>query len=163
MPLVRFGTSDVFWSGDLQTGSPAIPRTMDFANLPGFDIEADLAPLTNLQSPNQNSRQGSMSIFQFGNDLDDPFGSTSPEQQQLPQHAAPTANGDPEKKVFFITNCGSLLGRTIAQVALERGHCVAACAREKHLADLNVRPSSQWGAWADDGRVYLWSFRILVP
>lgn len=120
---------------------------MDFANLPGFDIEADLAPLTNLQSPNQ-SRQGSMSIFQFGNDLDDPFGSTtSPEQQPLPQHQpAPTANGDPEKKVFFITNCGSLLGRTIAQVALERGHCVAACAREKHLADLNVFPSfRRWG------------------
>jgi hypothetical protein len=139
---------------------------MDFDNLPGFDIEADLA---NLQSPNQNSRQGSMSIFQFGNDLDDPFGSTTSPEQQLPpqQQPAPTANGDPEKKVFFITNCGSLLGRTIAQVALERGHFVAACAREKHLADLNVFPPSplfvSGDAGADEGRVFLWSFPRLVP
>jgi hypothetical protein len=85
---------------------------MDFASLPGFDIEADLASLTAFQRQQR--------------------------QQQHQQHPQfPSPSGSPPK-VFFITNCGSLLGKTIAQVALDNGHLVAACAREKHLADLSV-------------------------
>src|SRR5262245_19512317 len=91
---------------------------MDFTNLPGFDIDADLVPLHNT--------------------------TTSPSLPPFPFPAPPTQNLDlptpsNPKKVFFITNCGSLLGRTIAQTALEHGHRVAACAREKHLDDLTVR------------------------
>src|SRR5215475_12094441 len=58
-----------------------------------------------------------------------------PNIQEQPESLS---NRPSEIKVFFITNCGSLLGRTIAQVALDRGHCVAACAREKHLQDLQA-------------------------
>src|SRR5271170_646343 len=107
---------------------------MDF---PGFDIEADLAPLTALHAASSSSnannpRQPSLSTYDF-----------SPPQQHVPDSSSsfrrpPTFNGSSDCKVFFITNCGSLLGRTIAQVALDRGHYVAACAREKHLADLSV-------------------------
>ena len=90
---------------------------MDFSGLTEFDIEADLDPLAALQNAMQSSAHHS---------------STSP-TSQMPQ------NGEADsRKVFFITNCGSLLGRTIAKVALEHGHLVAACAREKHLADLSV-------------------------
>ena len=128
---------------------------MDLADLRGFDIEADLSPLTNLQSSGQNHQPTTdpISHVQFSaGPLEDPFATSSPspqrqEQQhrQPPLHLVETLNGDSNKKVFFITNCGSLLGRTIAQVALERGHSVAACAREKHLADLNVHRRSLEG------------------
>jgi len=95
--------------------------------MPGFDIEADLAPLTALHNASNQQQQQpapNLSNFQF----------SSPES-----HSYQPMTGTPDdRKVFFITNCGSLLGRTIAQVALDRGHLVAACAREKHLADLNV-------------------------
>jgi len=90
--------------------------SMDFSNLTGFDIAADLAPLTALQHAMENSVQSSISPT-----------------SQIPE------NGETDtRKVFFITNCGSLVGRVIAKVALEHGHLVAACAREKHLADLSV-------------------------
>jgi len=113
---------------------------MDF---PGFDIEADLAPLTALHAASSSTnanhpRQPSLSTFDF-----------SPPHQHVTDSSTfpppPTLNGSSEHKVFFITNCGSLLGRTIAQVALDRGHYVAACAREKHLADLSVLLLLFWG------------------
>ena len=111
---------------------------MDFSRLPGFDIEADLAPLTALhnvttsqQSTSPQQPQPNLANFLFSSTL-----------QEFPNPQQQDPNVESEKKVFFITNCGSLLGRTIAQVALDRGHYVAACAREKHLADLNVLPSS---------------------
>jgi hypothetical protein len=95
---------------------------MDF---PGFDIEADLASVTGYPT----SSPSILPSFDF---------SPSAQHQNATPHQRQSLNGDPDVKVFFITNCGSLLGRTIAQVALERGHLVAACAREKHLGDLNV-------------------------
>jgi hypothetical protein len=106
---------------------------MDFSQLPGFDIDADLAPLTALHNATaaaaanhqQPAPVDNLSNFQFSS-TEDTFDPNS------------NLNGDTDQKVFFITNCGSLLGRTIAQVALDRGHLVAACAREKHLADLTV-------------------------
>jgi hypothetical protein len=108
---------------------------MDY--LASFDIEADLAPLIALHNSTQQ-RQSSQ------DDLDFQFTSTLPTDNILPETQQPlNLNGNADRKVFFITNCGSLLGRTIAQVALDRGHYVAACAREKHLADLNVpRPNT---------------------
>ena len=117
---------------------------MGFANLPGFDIEADPAPLTNIQRPGENNEPtvNPISQFRFPTEpLEDQFGTSSPTPRHQERHGkllVKTPNGDSNKKVFFITNCGSLLGRTIAQMALERGHYVAACAREKHLADLKV-------------------------
>ena len=97
-------------------------QLIDRMAFPTFDLDADIAPLTELQPSTQ------------------PLGGLefSPPLTTFHAHPPSTANGSTEGKVFFITNCGSLLGRTIAQVALERGHFVAACAREKHLADLNV-------------------------
>jgi hypothetical protein len=102
---------------------------MDFSHpLSAFDIEADLAPLTGIQPSSASQRpQNDLSRYQFPADNED--------------YTPPHVNGHSGQKVFFITNCGSLLGRTIAQVALDQGHYVAACAREKHLADLNVRHS----------------------
>lgn len=113
---------------------------MEFTGLPGFDIEADLAPLAALhnamasssnQAQNAPTPSNTLPDFQFPSTLDD---NTFPPPLGLNGNRA-----NPDQKVFFITNCGSLLGRTIAQVALDRGHYVAACAREKHLADLSVR------------------------
>jgi hypothetical protein len=102
---------------------------MDYSHpLGGFDIEADLAPLTAIHaSSSATQTQNDLSNFQFESNESD--------------YSPPQINGNLAQKVFFITNCGSLLGRTIAQVALDRGHYVAACAREKHLADLNVSPT----------------------
>jgi hypothetical protein len=118
---------------------------MDFANLPGFDIEADLAPLTALQNTGSSNQQntspntGSIPNFPFASALnEDAF--PPPTTLGLNGNAATTPTTNSDRKVFFITNCGSLLGRTIAQVALDRGHLVAACAREKHLGDLAVSP-----------------------
>lgn len=127
--------------------SPPLGR-MGFANLPGFDIEADPAPLTNIQRPGENNEPTVNPISQFRFTTEPPedqFGTSSPTQQQQgkpPPQLVETPNGDSNQKVFFITNCGSLLGRTIAQIALERGHCVAACAREKHLPNLKVHGPS---------------------
>jgi hypothetical protein len=109
---------------------------MDFSKLPGFDIEADLAPLTALHNASAQEQQqqkpvSDLSHLQFTPLPETPLPVTESD-------SFPSQNGDSDRKVFFITNCGSLLGRTIAQVALDRGHYVAACAREKHLADLNV-------------------------
>ena len=96
---------------------------MNFPNpLSGFDIEADLTSLTSLQTPSTRAPPRNLSNYNFPD----------------PEESSPQLNGTSAQKVFFITNCGSLLGRTIAQVALDQGHYVAACAREKHLADLNV-------------------------
>jgi hypothetical protein len=105
---------------------------MDFSQLPGFDIEADLAPLTALHNA---STAATSNHHQPAPDNLSNFRFSSTEETFDPDS---NLNGDSEQKVFFITNCGSLLGRTIAQVALDRGHLVAACAREKHLADLSV-------------------------
>ena len=110
---------------------------MDYSRLPVYDIEAGLVPLTSL--PNMSHQQQEDHCQQ----------STSPQQtlqtfnfessiSQFPPRF--DLHDDSERKVFFITNCGGLLGKTIARVALNRGHYVAACARERHLADLNVRP-----------------------
>jgi hypothetical protein len=114
---------------------------MDFTQMPGFDIEADLAPLTALHNAQTTAAQQQQQQQQQPSDVQTSglFSFSSPNTdftQQLPS----SLNGNTEHKVFFITNCGSLLGRTIAQVALDRGHFVAACAREKHLADLTVPP-----------------------
>jgi hypothetical protein len=104
--------------------------------LSGFNIEADFASLAGIHTSPTTTQQpqpasgNSFSHFSFS----PPLVNTDFSQREH-------INGDGERKVFFITNCGSLLGRTIAQVALDRGHLVAACAREKHLGDLNV-PSS---------------------
>ena len=120
--------------------SPRLGR-MDFA---GFDIEANLAPFINPQGHGENREPtiNPISQFRFPTEpLEDQFGTSSPTPRHQERHGkllVKTPNGDSNKKVFFITNCGSLLGRTIAQMALERGHYVAACAREKHLADLKV-------------------------
>jgi hypothetical protein len=129
---------------------------MDFSQLPGFDIEADLAPLTALHnastaavSNQQQTAADALSNFQFSN-TDDTFDPNS------------NLNSDLEQKVFFITNCGSLLGRTIAQVALDRGHLVAACAREKHLADLSVDLPIDVSRQALTSRLLRRTFPILV-
>jgi hypothetical protein len=105
---------------------------MDF---PGFDIEADLAPLTALHNATSSSPTTQLPQSQANNLPDFQFPTTAPEDNFPPKLES---SESPSRKVFFITNCGSLLGRTIAQIALDRGHYVAACAREKHLADLNV-------------------------
>src|SRR6266496_4844730 len=120
---------------------------MDFSNLPGFDIEADLAPLTSLHNASTHQQQQQQQQQQEQQQRQQPESDLSHFQlTPLPETTFPTSEtqslpsqkGDSDRKVFFITNCGSLLGKTIAQVALDRGHYVAACAREKHLADLNV-------------------------
>ena len=54
----------------------------------------------------------------------------------LTADATTTNEASSSPKVWFITNCGALLGRIIAQTALSRGHSVAACARERHIPDL---------------------------
>src|SRR5579859_4274282 len=120
----------------LQSSRPSSCK-MDFTSMPGFDIEADLAPLTALHNAQttsaaaaaqqQSSTAGSTARFTF-----------SPPAAAAAStftHPLGSLHTNTDQKVFFITNCGSLLGRTIAQVALDRGHFVAACAREKHLAD----------------------------
>jgi hypothetical protein len=127
---------------------------MDFSQLPGFDIEVDLAPLTALHnastaSNHQQTAVDTLSNFQFSS-TEDTFDPNS------------NLNGDLEQKVFFITNCGSLLGRTIAQVALDRGHLVAACAREKHLADLSVGLPIEISRQALTSRLLRRIFPILV-
>jgi hypothetical protein len=114
--------------------------------MPGFDIEADLAPLTALhQAQQQHQHQQTAAQHLQQHSPQEPFSvpTTSAPFTFSPSTSfprIPSLDHDTERKVFFITNCGSLLGRTIAQVALDRGHFVAACAREKHLADLNVIP-----------------------
>ena len=119
---------------------------MDFSNLPGFSFDTDLTPLTTLHNSTTNSsnqpqptqstaaQPDSLANFQFASTLTDVFPPAS-STSIGPNGTTPANTG---QKVFFITNCGSLLGRTIAQVALDRGHLVAACAREKHLGDLAV-------------------------
>jgi hypothetical protein len=104
---------------------------------PGFNIEADLAPLTALHHATSSSPTAQLPQSQANNPTNFQFQTTIPEGSFPPR---PDLSGDLDRKVFFITNCGSLLGKTIAQIALERGHYVAACAREKHLGDLNVGP-----------------------
>src|SRR5438477_5186720 len=111
--------------------------------MPGFDIEADLASLTALHAQQQQQQQQTASQHLQQQSPQESFSvpTTSAPFTFSPSttfQRIPSLNHDTERKVFFITNCGSLLGRTIAQVALDRGHLVAACAREKHLADLNV-------------------------
>src|SRR5271170_474165 len=112
---------------------------MNFSSLSGFDIEADLAPLTaTLHNSTTSSSTQQQQPQQQSNHSPFQFSPSSTFGQQQPSNA--NGNTDSERKVFFITNCGSLLGRTIAQVALDRGHYIAAWAREKHLADLQEPP-----------------------
>jgi hypothetical protein len=113
---------------------------MDFTQMPGFDIEADLAPLTALHNAQTTAAQQQQQQQQPSDVQTSGLFSFSSPNTDFAQQLPSSLNGNTEHKVFFITNCGSLLGRTIAQVALDRGHFVAACAREKHLADLTVSP-----------------------
>jgi hypothetical protein len=105
---------------------------MDFS---GFGFEADITPLRSLHTKSSSAtqslqQQSPVTDFQFPLLPENTFSITTGQEETL--------NSDSDRKAFFITNCGSLLGKTIARVALERGHFVAACARAKHLADLNV-------------------------
>lgn len=105
---------------------------MDF---PGFDVEADLAPLAALHNATPSSSATQLPQPQVNTLADFQFSAPILEDSLPPP---PELSSELDRKVFFISNCGSLVGKTIAQTALERGHYVAACARERHLADLNV-------------------------
>ena len=82
-------------------------------------------------------RSGSGSTTNDGSDLIYDFNfSVGENSSTWNTSSSNTQEASPAPKVWMITNCGSLLGKIIAEAALRNGNCVAACTRERHTPDL---------------------------